>query len=270
MDWNASHNGTFSDFLTKRNLFLLLLFWAGGLAILAIYGTLQHRFGTCLASPAGRPVFSDEGTGTFVVRRKDAGEDRPAYEVAFDCLRAENGNSGPFRTAAHKIVHIDNLHVKFLHASQGEDVNAEPTIRLGDLCSLLAPRRRCGLTDGGLGLLQEFWNDGGNFSISLDLTNTAEVRINQLEWEVCREGRILFHARCKRACLPHDNSYIILRGHAAVTVNGTTLESNCVAFDVQKNQIIVDGRYILTHAGERQFGTRSVFDTHLQVVDTES
>jgi len=235
-----------------------------------VYGTLSRRFGQCIVSPASASVFETEGTDAFTVRRDRGAGNRPAYEATFDNLRAENGGSGPFRTAAHKIVHIDNLRIRFFDAPQVEGIDANTTIRLGDLCSLFAPRRGGGLTDGGLGLLQELSGADGDVSISIDLANTAEVRIKGLDWEICRDGRTLFHARCRHARLQDNSSRIVLRGHAAVTVNGTTLESNCIALDVRANCVVVDGRYILTRAGQREFGAGSTFDADLKVLDAAS
>jgi hypothetical protein len=270
MDWNTGLNDTFSDFLTKRNLFLLVLFWLGGLSLLVAYGALSHRPGQCTASPMSTSALQENETGAFTARRRESSVNRPAYEVAFDDLHAEDGGSGPFRTAAHKIVYIENLRVRFLHTPQIGGLDADAKIQLGDLCSLFAPRRRNGLTDGGLGLVQELWGAEGDVSASIDLTNTMQVRIKGLEWEICRNGQALFSARCRHARLEDDSDHIVLRGHATVTANGTTLESNCIALDVRTNRIVVDGRYILTRDGQKEFGAGASFNTELKTLGAAS
>jgi len=63
---------------------------------------------------------------------------------------------------------------------------------------------------------------------------------------------------------------IVLRGRASVTLDGTTLESNCIRLDVQKERLIVDGRYVLTRNGQRRHGVRTCFDTHLKPLDIQS
>lgn len=272
MDWKAGLDSAFSDLFGRRNVLLLAASWFGGLVILAVYGTISTnptKPGTSLS--AALPVLKKNETGAFVAWRRDSDAGyRPAYKVAFDNLRAENGRLGLFRTASHKVVHIDNLHIEFLQTAESRNAEQEGSIQLGDFCSLFAPPNSKNGGTGLLGVFQELQAERGQWSVSMDMTNATEVQIRHLDWEIRRDDETVFRARCMRACLHGGSRHVILRGHATVTANGTTLESNCIRLDVQNERLVVDGRYVLTRDGQRQFGAGTCFDTHLIPLKTKS
>lgn len=269
MDWNGCLEGTFSDLFSKRNLLFLLAFWLSGAAILVTYGTSPAKLAPNPSLSSHLSAFSENGTGAFLACRTSAEAGRSPYRVEFDNLHVEDGSLGLFRTAAHKVVQIDNLRVTF-SASATPDAGASAAPALGEFCSLFAPQRDNGIGGDGLGLFHDLQDPEGDASISVDLADTTEVRIRGLTWEIQRGGVTVFRARCRDARLFTGSTHIILRGHVTVTVHGSTLESNCIELDVRNDRIITNRRYILTRDGDRQFGVGVCFDTALNVVGTTS
>jgi len=269
MDWNGCLEGTFSDLFSRRNLLLLLVFWLSSVAILVTYGTSLTKLTPkpSLSSPLPAPGEND--TGAFFACRRSVGAGRSPYRVEFDNLRVADGSLGLFRTAANKVVQIENLRVRFSPpAAPDASAGAAPALR--EFCSLFAPQRDNGIGGDGLGLFHDLQGPQGDVSISVDLADTTEVRIRGLTWEIQRGGATVFRARCRDARLFTGSTHIILRGHVTVTVHRSTLESNCIELDVRNGRIITNTRYILTKDGNRQFGVGVCFDTALNVIGTTS
>lgn len=264
MDGKIGLDTVFSDVLSRRNVLLLVLFWAGGLLLLASYGTVSGRLGSAaVVSPGVRPAPAANETGSFSAQsREAAGQSTASYRVVFDNLSATNRTLGLFRTASHKQVRIENLRVAFVTAPNV--ISAKP-VRLRDFCDLFAPRTGNLGKTGPLGVFDEFGAGESNWSVGVDLSNATEVRIENLDWSVCVGEATTLRVQCRHARLEADTAHVVLRGHATVTTPEAVLESNCIEMDVQDECFVVDGRYLLTQGQRKQRGQRGRFDAALGV-----
>jgi hypothetical protein len=181
-----------------------------------------------------------------------------AYKVTFNNLRAENATAGIFRTASHKVAHIENLDVTFQRATPG-DVG-----RLQAFCDLFAPGREGAAKAKSLGILDELEAETADCSIPVDLANTTEVRVRGLDWKVCCEGRTILRVSCKYALLKSEASRVVLRGQATITTPHGRLSSNHVEMDVREECFVVNGRYVVTHGQRRETGFAGRFDKTLR------
>ncbi len=267
--WKAGRDAVFSDAHRRRRLRLIVLSWLGGALILSAYGTLRVYFGKS-DSPVATdlPALGRNETGAFVGWRQGPwAVHGPTYRVAFDNLRAENAGLGPFRTASHKIIRIDNLEVTFLPSRRRSGAVSAALTQFRDL---LAPPQGGDSYDGLAGLFAAFPGEAADWAVSLDLSNTAEVQIRPMDWRICHGGETVFRVRCRYARLAAGASSIVLRGHATVTANGATLESNCIRIDARNRQFVVDGRYLLTRGKDRRTGADACFNADLEFAGTKS
>jgi hypothetical protein len=269
MDWKADLDNAFSDLWSKRNLRLLALFWGAGLFLVISYGTSTGRFdGAARPATVAASTPRENETGTFSTWRPEiADRSRPSYRVVFDNLAAQDRSLGLFRTASHKVINIRNLHVTFRSAGM---LAADGGVRLRDFCDLFRPRKA---TRGGtcaLGVLDGLEAGQGDWSLGVDLANATEVRINDLDWRVCRGDAMVLRVQCHFASLRAKGSRIVLRGHATVTTPEAVLESNCIEMDVREESFVVDGRYLLTRGQRQERGNRGRFDATLRMLEVVS
>ena len=260
MDWNTSLDNAFSDVLTKRNLRLLVLFWSAGFALVLGYGTVSGRlWGPRDYSADTLPTLAGNETGSFEVYRDgtEAGC-RGAYRVACDNLRVGNATTGIFRRASHRVVHIENLDVTFQRPL------ADDGARWQDFCDLFVPETNGGAPTRSLGILQEIEAQTADWSIPVDLTDATEVRVRNLNWQVCCGGRAVFRVTCKYALLRAAPSRVVLRGQATVTTPHATLRSNHIEMNVRDECLAVNGRYVVTRGRQRQTGSAACFDKMLR------
>lgn len=257
MDGKAGLDIAFSDVLRRRNLLFLVLFWGASLLLVLTYGTISGRLRAHDVCPAGAtPAVNMNETGAFGAWRQAGPEGW--YKVVFGNLRAENGGVGIFRTASHKLVHIENLDVTFRPAAPDQGV------RLQDFCDLFAPRREGISGAKPLGILDEVESETADWSIPVDLANATEVRVRDLDWKVCCDDRTILRVSCKYAQLQADASQVILRGHATVTTPEATLRSNHIKMDVRDECFVVDGRYVLRRGRRTRKGSGARFDRTLR------
>ena len=260
MDWSKGLDNAFSDVLTKRNLRLLVFFWSAGVVLVLSYGTVSGRlWGPPLYSADTTPTLAGNETGSFEVYRDTTEAGCPgAYKVACDNLRVGNGATGIFRRASHKVVHIENLDVTFRQPLAGAGV------RWQDFCDLFAPECDGGAPTGSLGILKEIEAQTADWSIPVDLTDATEVRVRDLDWQVCCGGRTVLRVTCKYALLRAAPSGVVLRGHATVTTAEATLRSNHIEMNVRDECLVVNGRYMVTRGQHRQTGSAACFDKMLR------
>jgi hypothetical protein len=218
-------------------------------------------------------VLEGNETGPFVSWRKGVlVEAGPERKVTFDNLRAENGRLGFFRTASSKTASIDNLQITFTQPATLDPSDQAASVRLGDFCDLFAPRRDDVSRATRLGVFAELQGETADCSLALDMTNTTQVQVRNMVWEIRCGDRTALKVQCRRAWLRGDVSYVLLQGHATVRTPTATLEGNCIKMNVQDNCFVVDGRYLLTRNGQRQAGIGGSFDTALrpyQVVSSD-
>jgi len=270
MDWKACLDNAFSDVLRRRNLLLLALFWGAGLFLLASYGTFLGRLGgTELHTTVVRPTAGENETGTFSTWRPEATDlARPSYRIVFDNLAARDRSLGVFRTASHKEVHIENLHVTF--QAPTTPPRAGVGVRLGDFCDLFTPRSAAGTGASQLAVFDELVASDADWSVGVDLSNATEVRITNLDWRVCRAGVTVLRVQCRLASLQAGTARVILRGRATVATPEAVLESNCIEIDGRDERFVVDGRYLLTRGARQERGNRGKFDATLKTLEVES
>ncbi len=266
MDWKHDLDNAFSDLFGRRKLLLLLMSWLACLLALIAYRTIA-------GSPADFPIFvpidlsvlDRNETGPLVAWRKGRpAESQSDYNVEFDTLRAENGRLGFFRTASSKTASIDNLHVTLQQPGTLNPPEHCQDVRLIDFCNLFAPRRDEISRASRLGVFTDLQGEATDWTIAIDMTNTTEVHVRNMVWEIRSGDRTALKIQCRRACLRGDMPYVLLQGHATVTTPTTTLEGNCIKMNVRDNCFVVDGRYLLTRDGRRQAGIAGCFDTELK------
>jgi lipopolysaccharide assembly outer membrane protein LptD (OstA) len=107
--------------------------------------------------------------------------------------------------------------------------------------------------------------------INIDLSNTSEVCVANFDYKVFYDGALLLKVRSKRATTSNKcPDEVTLRGHVTIsTGDGTTLESNCVIWDIPKQQFTVDGTYFLTRNGKKIRGKDICVDDKLNIVQAQ-
>lgn len=255
MDWRMTLDGTFSDFLSRRNVVRLLLFWLTGVVLVGFHAGVLKRSDSEAATVNYASASGRNQTGALTAWRKDSSSAcTPAYRIAFDNLRAENASLGVFKTACVKVVHVENVRVVFFADGMASC----------DLGALLAPRQQGASGANPLGLFSEMEESGAEWSKPVDLANTTEVRIRRLDWRICRADRTVFHVRCQHATLRSDTSRMVLRGHVTMTTPDAVLQSNCVEIDTRDESIVAPGRYSLSCDGTVRVGQGARFSTTLE------
>jgi hypothetical protein len=219
------------------------------------------------------PAARQNGIGGFAAWRCDPkANHRPIYSVAFKNLCAENARLGVFKTAAYKVVKIEDLQVKFFRYagddSFGSD-QAPPPTKFSPLF---------GLEDNGHGgmtlteMLGKFKDKDTKtpWSLSIDLSNVSEVRLKNLDYKIFDNGTLSLGVQCKRALATYKSPEIILRGYARITAaDGSTLESNHIIWDTKKCCFRADGTYFLTRNGKKIRGKDICVDDRLNIVQAQ-
>lgn len=261
MDWRMTLDDTLSDLLSKHNMVRLLVFWSAGIIALGLHAGLSkqsHKAG--VPSDCVLRLERNETGALTAWRRHSSTEAAPAWRIAFDNLRAENGDLGVFKTASLKVVYVENLRAVLF--AEG--------VELSDFHALLAPRRGGAWGANPLGLFNEMEQSVADWSIPVDMANATEVRIRQLDWRVCQDDRTIFHVQCQHATLRSDAPRMVLRGHVTVTTPEVVLESNWVEMDAKDESIVVPGRYSLTCDGATHVGRGARFGTALKPTGADS
>ncbi len=262
MDWRMTLDGTLSDLLSKRNMVLLLVFWSAGIVAVGLHAGLSKQSGNAGVPSDCVSRLERNETGALTTWRKNGSSEAgaPAYRIAFDNLRAENGDLGVLKTASLKVVYVENLRAALF----------ADTVELSGFHALLAPRQGGASSANPLGLLNEMEESVAEWSIPVDMANTTEVRIRQLDWRISQGDETVFHVRCQHATLRSDTSRMVLRGHVTVTTPEAVLESNCVEMDAKDESIVVPGRYSLRCDGAARTGRGARLSTALKPADGDS
>ncbi|HPC94604.1 MAG TPA: hypothetical protein PLU87_06665 [Sedimentisphaerales bacterium] len=255
MDYRVSLDDTLSDLLSKHNLVRLLVFWSAGIIAVGLHAGLSGQPRKAgVPSDCVSPLERNETGALTAWRRHSSTEAAPAWRIAFDNLRAENGDLGVFKTASLKVVYVENLRA----------VLFADGVELSDFHALLAPRRGGAWGANPLGLFNEMEQSVADWSIPVDMANTTEVRIKQLDWRVCQDDRTIFHVQCQHATLRSDAPRMVLRGHVTVTTPEVVLESNWVEMDAKDECIVVPGHYSLKCGGGMRTGRCAQFSKELK------
>ena len=207
-------------------------------------------------------------TGAFNYRRWDPQENyRPICSVHFENFCSENNKLGIFKTALHKVVKIQDFELKFYKYNPdkvtsettpdiffvSEDINSDTITLVKNIM------RRSTIPESG-------WRIN-----NIDLSNVTEVRINNFDYQVFHNSNLLFATQSSRAIVSYDHSDVVLRGHAKITIaDGSTLESNYVRWNVQKQRFSVNGVYVLNRRGVMTTGKGICVDAQLNIIGAQT
>lgn len=222
----------------------------------------------------------DNETGPFLIRRLEANAGyRPTYYVRWKNLRADNGRLGLFNTPLHKTVVIDDFEARLYRYSDKaagrslpECVPAGPARRsVASGPHVVArparrpPGRRLGspgaetaaagspaqtLLDLGQKMKSEFESTGALTSLSVDVSNTTNVTIRNMAYSFFENDRLDLGVRCGKAIIAEAAAEVVLRGGVAITACGDSrLVSGCVHWNLETNEFVVPGAYVLSRGG---------------------
>lgn len=267
------HN-LFLTLLRKPKLAFLVVWWLCAISIVVLCST-DYRFNQVRkneAENAGALVPRKNEIGAFAVWRWDPETNhRPVYSVTFENLCTENAHLGIFKTALHKVVKIEDLQAKFFQYSTNGRFGSAQALLVTIFSSLLAPednRNDEMILDE---ILAKFKDRKRGWSFSIDLSNVSEIRIKNLDYKIFNNGVLLLGVRCKRARVSCKSPEIILRGHATITTaNGSTLESNCIKWNAEKQRFTAYGGYVLNRDGMKITGKGICLDAQLNTVQAQS
>jgi len=206
--------------------------------------------------------------GAFSYRRWDPNENnRPVFSVYFEDFRSENNRFGLFKTALHKIVKIQDLELN-IYKYNADEIPSEATPDIHFISEDIAGDTTTLVKN----IMRRLITPGNEWRINnIDLSNVTEVRINNFNYQVFHENDLLFATESKKATVSNKHSYILLKGHAKITVADVgTLESNYVKWEVQKQQFRVSGVYVLNRHGVMTTGKGICVDSQLNIMGAQS
>jgi len=240
MDWRIGVDSGFPDLLHRRSLFLLATFWLCGTLVLVGYGTVSVHLHEPVISLADAEI-ADRGNATapVVVSRRALDGIR---KVAFD------GSWTVWEEAGRrKIVYIANLAAESVLVGSAAGSPGRQSL-LGEFARLPV------LFDAGpFGFSGDCERDQGPRTFALDLADTTEVHIQQMDWHICRDDRIIFGLRCSQTVLRAQMPEILVLGDVAISTDDALLEARSAVMDFRRDRLIVTGGYRLTrHGGSRQ------------------
>lgn len=261
MDWKASLDGTFSDALTRRNVFRLALCWLAGLTALVAYGTMSAKPSVPIRSLlAEAPRHRANVTGPLAACWQKAGENPVTCAVRFDNLTIEATGAG-----AEKAVLIEDLHIRFDQPSVSDE-ETSPASHLAEFCALFS----LGLREGvlSLGLFDRLTDGQDDWSVPVDLTGAIEVRVRNLHWQVCRSDETILRLECAQARFPQDpHNYAF--DSATVSTTGAILRSGRIALDLANTRFVARRAFALTRPGHVHVGLRGAFAPDLRLVELD-
>jgi len=247
----------------------LAVSWLCAICI-AVFCSTDYRFnqaGDNITEDAAAFAARQNEIDGFTIWRCDPkANHRPIYSVAFKNLRAENARLGIFKTAAHKVVEIEDLQAEFFRYSGNDSFGSGQAPPLTKFSPLFGPE------DNGHGetlaeMLGKFKDTKKPWSLSMDLSNVSEVRFENLDYKIFDNGVLSLGVQCKRALATYKSSEITLRGYARITAaDGSTLESNHIIWDTRKCCFRADGTYFLNCNGRKTSGKGICVDSQLNTV----
>ena len=189
---------------------------------------------------------------------------RPIHAISFSNLISENGRLGIFKTALHKVVKLQDLELSFYRygspevpASEKYPSAAAPLNARSDIHTLIAKVSQK-LTGAKARLRVE----------NLDLSNVSELRVNNLDYRVFRDGNLMLGVQCKRAEASLESADAILRGHVIIVAeNGGRLECNHATWCMGEDMFRIDGVYVLNRNGAVTSGKNICVDSRLDPVE---
>ena len=220
------------------------------------------------ANPGTELMPPKNQTGAVSYWRRDPNADgRLIHSVDLKNLRVENNNLGVFKTALHTVIKIDDLQLELYRYSFPEvignrspDNPGAPEDVMADAQALVkqVSHRLTNMTHG--------WRVN-----SIDLGNVSEVRVDNFDYKVFHDGDLFFAVQSRRAMVSYKWPGIVLRGRVTLeTADGSTLKSNHIKWEVEKQLFIVRGVYALDRGGVRTTGKDICVDAQLNGVKAQN
>jgi hypothetical protein len=263
------------SYLNWRRLAFLAVCWGSSIAVAVLYYSSRAALDGVQRTPAldvnGVSVCNNE-IGSFAAWRCDPkANHRPLYLVTFENLRAENGQLGLFKTAAHKIVKIQDLRMElYRYAESTPSALTQPfpetiydALLAAENSSTSGETLRCVLSQSNSKYRKS--------PFPIDVSNTTEVRVSDFTYKLFDNGAIFVAVTCKRASVSLKSPEIVLQGHATITIaDGSTLESNYIRWDPQKRCFVAFGGYVLNREGARTIGRNICVDDKLNATKEQT
>jgi hypothetical protein len=202
---------------------------------------------------------------------------RPLYSIGFRKLRVDKGRIGVFNTALFKVITIEGLKVQLFTYGQDPQVAQWrwPGATVGAATSSQATpdalrARVVGIQQQILdNLLGELRRTSLGCSLQLDVSNTAEVVVKDLDYALVQDGSPQLRIRCHRAMVGKSSSIVELRDGVVITASdGGRLQSGYVQWDVEKGHFAAPGGYILHRGGKPVIGRGFCCDQQLCAAPT--
>lgn len=255
MDWWRGINYGFPDLFNRRSSRLLAACWLCGMLILAAYGTVSgDRNEPVFAPVAVEAVGPANGTGPFVASHRGQGA---AHTVTFDnsWILGEDSDS-------RKIMRIDNLVVRSSRSASAAEAGRVESLlaEFGRLPALFGVERS--------GLSEKSQAGGNSWTVGPDLTDAMEVRIQRMDWQVCRADGTVLRLRCGHALLQPGTGEILFGGPATLSTADAVLEGNCLFMDYRRDRLIVTGGFRLVRDKDIQRGKDGCFAADLSLLGT--
>ncbi len=253
----------------RKQIIFLAAFWVlsfGALLIVSTNNELNRPAADAKDGAFGLPPLRNEIKGLRYIHEENH---RPIYAVSLGNLRVENNKLGIFKTCLHKVAKIQDLELALYRYPSSKVVtsrNESYVTAVTDESTDAFPAPAT-FADG----IHKLINRGDNWRINIDLSNTSEVCVASFDYKVFYDGALFLNVRSKRAAASNKCSdEVTLRGHVTIsTGDGTTLESNCVIWDIAKQRFTVDGAYFLTRNGKKIQGKDICVDDRLNIVQAQ-
>lgn len=234
----------------------LLIFWILSFLTLIIVSPNNelNKFynHTVSQGPEFRPLKNEIRDLTYT-KRDPKENSRPIYSIHFNSLLAENNELGIFKTALYKVVKIRDLQLSFYeykisHIPKGTRISLQAIMKIAE--------KRINPMDG--------------WGTNIDLSNVSEIIVNNFDYKVFYKDNLSLAVQSKRAFASYKQANVVLRGHVTITTaDGSTLESNYVMWDLEKQRFKVNGIYVLNHNGIRKKGKDICVDTQLNLTKAQ-
>jgi len=173
-------------------------------------------------------------------------DSRPTWSVAFDDLSAENNSIGIFSTALHKLLRVSGLHLELYDYSAAG--SAIPT-------------------DQAVADLGQLVRASNTPQFNLDMTNVSQVTITGFTCRFFQDRLPVLAISSMRAEASYKNAGIVLGGCVVITAaDCTSLEANCVHWDVRGRRFKVEGPCAIARGGIKSPGRDLTFDASLNPI----
>jgi hypothetical protein len=245
--------------LWLRYVFLVawLVIWAA-MSIVYIHRSQLNHY----QAQSDFPAPPDNQIDGLTCYRYDPCTNKLCFEARIGSLRTENATVGIFKTAVAREIKVKDLRLFFCQSSASSapavlEYSALPESSvdsknvLGSILSRLADAK-------------------DRWSVNIDLSNPVDVTIDNFDCRIFDNDTLRLSVKSRRAVLDSGRPQVMLRGHVVITADGGTLESNCVRWDIQKQQFTADGTYFLRQGESRIAGKGICVDNHLNIADAKN